>query len=656
MVQSQSSETADGIHRQPKENAVAPLREEFSTVISPLTQIEQKQLVAWNSTHQDYPRDACVPHLIAKQASIVPDAVALVAGDQTLTYRELNQRANQLAHYLQTLGVGQGVLVGLCIERSFDMVVGLLGILKAGGAYVPLDPSYPTERLAFMLEDARAPILITQQYLAGRLPTFGNRIVCLDTESDQLSQQSKNEPCCAATLDDLAYVVYTSGSTGQPKGAQIVHDSLLNLVFWHLRAFGVTDADRATQVAAPAFDATVWELWPYLTIGASIYLLDEETRISPALLRDWLLRRGITITFLPTALAELIIALKWPSTTSLRFLLTGADMLHHFPPPTLPFALINNYGLSEATVVSTSGCVAPAKQTKGPPSIGRPIANTETYILDEHLQQVPIGSVGELHVGGKGLARGYLNRPGLTAEKFIPHPFSVEPSARLYKTGDLARYLPDGQIALMGRIDHQVKIRGYRIEPDEIASVLNRHPSIRTSLVLSREDVPGNKRLVAYIVPVPGAYITTRSLQDALMIHLPEYMVPSIFVLLESLPLTPNGKVDLAALPAPDTSNTVRDSVKARPQSPTEERLVRIVAPLLALEQVGLDDNFFLLGGTSMMGTQLITRVAETFGIDLPLRTLFEMPTVRQLAARIEHLVVAKIEAMSEDDVLRLLQ
>jgi amino acid adenylation domain-containing protein len=629
---------------------------EDTSDIPQLNAIERQQLAKWNATQQEYPRDACIHQIVSKYASTTPDAVALVASDQMLSYRKLNQRANQLAHYLQVLGVRPNVLVGLCIERSVDMVVGLLGILKAGGAYVPLDPSYPPERLTFMLEDAQAPVLVTQQSLATRLPTGQTRVVCLDADFEVLAGQSETEPTSTVTVDDLVYVIYTSGSTGRSKGVQITHSSLLNLVFWHQRAFAVTSADRATQIASPAFDATGWELWPYLTIGASVYLPDEDIRAVPTLLRDWLVSHGITITFLPTALTESVMVLEWPSTTSLRYLLTGADTLHHYPSPSLPFALINNYGPTEATVVATFARVPPNDHPDGPPSIGRPIDNTEIYILDEHLRQVSIGVSGELYIGGAGLARGYLNRPELTAEKFIPHPFSDDPHTRLYKTGDLARFLPDGQIAFLGRNDHQIKIRGYRIEPNEIASVLNEHPAIQTSLVVAREDVPGEKYLVAYLVLVSGAYVTVRSLQDTLATQLPDYMIPATFVVLESLPLTPNGKIDRASLPMPDTTNMLQDEVIALPSTPTEERLAAIVTSLMNLEQVGVDDNFFLLGGHSLLGTQIIAQIAETFRIDLPLRSLFNAPTVRLLSAEIERLILARVEAMSEEEVLQLLQ
>ncbi len=620
------------------------------------TEGEEWQLAAWNATQQDYPRDACVPQLVAGQAAATPDAVALVVGNQMLSYQQLNKRANQLAHSLQTLGVGPNVLVGLCVERSLDMVVGLLGILKAGGAYVPLDPSYPPDRLAFMVEDAQAPVLVTQQHLVSRLPAQQAQVICLDADAAALARQSTTDPLSAITADDLVYIIYTSGSTGRPKGVQITHGSLLNLVYWHQRAFAVTAVDRATQLTSPAFDATGWELWPYLTIGASVYLLDEDSRVAPALCRDWLVDHAITITFLPTALAEGVMALEWPEATALRYLLTGADTLHHYPSPSLPFALVNNYGPTEATVVTTYGLVPPTEHANLPPSIGRPIDNMQVYILDENLRQVPIGEPGELHIGGAGLAKGYLNRPDLTEEKFIDHPFSDEPGACLYKTGDEARFLPDGQIAFMGRIDYQIKIRGYRIEPDEIMSVLIEHPAVQTSLVVAREDTAGDKRLVAYVVLSPGAVVTTSSLRETLKERLPDYMIPATFVQLGSMPLTSNGKVDRRALPAPDATNTLHDEVVAQPHTPTEERLVAIVAPLLGLQHISIDDNFFMLGGHSLLGTQVIAHVANAFGVDLSLRTLFGSPTIRKLSAEIERLIVARVEAMSDEEVRRLLE
>ena len=603
-----------------------------------LTDNERRQvLVEWNDTQTEYPGSICIDELFAAQVERTPEAEAVVLEGEQVTYGELNRRANQLAHYLQALGVGPNVLVGLCVERSLDLVVGLLGILKAGGAYVPLDPIYPPERLAFMMEDAATPVLVTQQHLLTRLAPKGVHVVCLDSSAPELARQSADDAISRATADDLAYVIYTSGSTGRPKGVQITHRSLCNLVFWHQRAFAVTSSDRATQLASPAFDAAGWELWPYLTIGASVYLLDEETRVSPTLLRDWLLRHGITITFLPTTLAESVMALEWPTISTLRYMLTGADTLHRYPPAQLPFALINNYGPTEAAVVATCGLVPPAESPHIArlPTIGRPISNTQIYLLDEQLQPVPIGMAGELHIGGAGVAQGYLNRPELTAQRFIPNPFSTEPGARLYKTGDLARYLADGNIEFLGRLDTQVKLRGFRIELGEIEAVLARHPAVRQSAILIHEATPGrsvtgergDKRLVAYVVPNPGQVPTSGELRRYLQECLPEYMVPSAFVILETLPLTPNGKVDRRALPAPELAETY-----AAPSNPVQEILAGIWAEVLGLDRVGIHDNFFEMGGHSLVATQLISRLRGALQVELPLRTVFEAPTVADLA------------------------
>lgn len=610
---------------------------------------------AHDATQKPYSHALCVPQLIATQASAMPKAVALVMNDQVLTYEELNQRANQVAHFLLAHGVAPQMLVGLCVERSLDMVVGLLGILKAGAVYVPLDVTYPTERLHFMLQDAQVQAVITQQHLVERLSTANTPLLSLDADAPTLAQYSTSEPATVAKASDLAYVIYTSGSTGQPKGVEITHGNVLNLVFWHQRAFAITAADRGTQVASPAFDATGWELWPYLTCGASIYLVDEETRLDPVLLRDWLLRQQITITFLPTALAENVLLLNWPTQAALRLLLTGADTLHHYPAHDLPFTLINNYGPTEATVVTTSGEVLSNEHADIPPSIGRPIDNAQIYILDEYLRPVPNGQAGELYIGGAGLAKGYLNRPELTAERFIRHPFSDEVDARLYKTGDRVRYLADGQIAFMGRIDQQIKIRGYRIEPNEIVTALNAHPAIQSSAVIAREDTPGNKCLVAYIVPVDDAEIAASELQEELARHLPEYMIPAVFVQMATLPVTMNGKVALTALPMPDQANTLHHELTTLPETLVERRVADIVSVSLGLEQVDIDENFFMLGGHSLLGTQVITRIADAFDIEISLRMLFHAPTVRQLSAEIEQILFAKLEAMSDEEAALLL-
>ncbi len=602
-----------------------------------------------------YSRDACVHQLFERQAARTPDAVALTFGDKELRYLELRTKANQLAHHLRKLGVRRGSIVGTYLERSLELFVGMLGIAKAGGTYLPLDPKYPQERLAFMLNDAKPPVVVTREGFAARLPEGSWRVVAMDVEAPQIARKSGASPKSEVLGADLAYVIYTSGSTGQPKGVEVTHDSLRNLVYWHQSSFGVTPVDRASQQAGIGFDASVWEVWPYLTAGASIHLLDEATRVAPGVLRDWLVAQRITVTFLPTALAESVMALEWPPETTLRVLLTGGDTLRRYPPPGLPFRVVNNYGPTESTVVATSGAVPPVESSDLPPSIGRPIANTEIHILDAQLRQVPIGEPGELHIGGAGLARGYLSRPELTAEKFIPNPFSHAAGSRLYKTGDLARYLPDGQIAFLGRIDDQIKIRGYRVEPGEIVATLNRHPTVAASLVVGREDSPGDKRLVAYIVPAPTSRPMEGALRDFLRISLPEYMVPTVFVRLAALPLGLHGKLDRAALPAPNDANILRENAFVAPRTPVEERVGRILSGLLRLEQVGMEDNFFLLGGHSLLGTQMIARVRDDFGVELPLRTLFETPTVRGLSAEIERRISAKLQGMSEHEARRLL-
>ena len=592
---------------------------------------------------------------MAARAAATPDAPAVSAGGKTITYRELDERANQLAHYLISLGVEREMIVGLCMNRSPQTVICALAVLKAGGAYLPIDPAYPVERISFMLNEAEPRVLITEQGMAETFSTGSWKVITIDSHRAQIDSQPETAPLVEVSAAQLAYVIYTSGSTGQPKGVQVTHDSLLNLVFWHRREFAVTHRDKASHLASVGFDAAVWEVWPYLTAGASLWLPDDETRVSPDLLRDWIVLKKISISFLPTALAERVMILTWPKELALRFLLTGADALHRYPSAELPFQLVNNYGPTECTVVATSGRVLPGAGMNKLPAIGRPIANTTVYVLDENLQEVPPGMTGELYIGGAGVARGYLNRPDITAEAFIRDPFRAESDARLYRTGDLVCLMPDEQLAYLGRIDNQIKILGYRIEPNEIVAVLDRHPSIQSSVVVARGSSCAEKRLAAYIVMRNGTTPAAAELRSFLQNDLPDYMVPSVFIRLPNLPLTPNGKVDRAALPNPGIENTLRDEPFTQPRTPIEERLAKILTALLNLSEVSVEDNFFLLGGHSLLGTQLIAKIRGAFGVELGLRTLFDTPTIAELSTEIERLIVARVESMSEDEVERLL-
>ncbi|MDZ8108273.1 MAG: amino acid adenylation domain-containing protein [Nostoc sp. DedQUE12a] len=457
-------------------------------------------LVEWNNTQADYPQDKCIHQLFESVAEHNPDAIALVFEDKQLSYKELNIRSNKLAHYLKKLGVGAEFLVGLCVERSFDMVIGMLGILKAGGAYLSLDASYPSERLNLILEDTKASVLLTHNRWFERQKNYNAQIICLDKDWEIITQESEDNLLSQVQVKNLAYVIYTSGSTGKPKGVKIEHRGLLNLVFWHQKAFTVSSLDRASHISGVGFDACGWEIWPYLSAGASIHFVDDETRQMPDHLRDWLVSKAITISFLPTPLAEKILLLDFPKNAALRILLTGGDKLNQYPLASHGFQVFNNYGPTENTVVTTSGYVSVKNKDNLAPVIGRAIANTQVYILDKHLQPVPIGIPGELYIAGDGLARGYLNRADLTAECFIYHSFTNNLKTRLYKTGDLVRYRVDGNIEFLGRLDEQVKIRGYRIELGEIEAVLSQHPAVRQTVVITREHEE-EKRLVAYVVP-----------------------------------------------------------------------------------------------------------------------------------------------------------
>ncbi|HEV2397362.1 MAG TPA: amino acid adenylation domain-containing protein [Candidatus Sulfotelmatobacter sp.] len=584
--------------------------------------------------------NTCVHEYVSQRAAESPSALAVSTPCEDLSYGELDRRANQLANYLRSIGVERNTVVGVYLDRSPAMAVAALAILKAGGAYIPLDPIHPTERLVFMLKDSRAHAVVSTTARMQAFPGGAWGVITLDGDSAKIAAQSGVCPDSGVTGDGLAYIIYTSGSTGQPKGVELIHSGLSNLVRWHQRAFQVTAADRASAQSTLGFDAAVWELWSYLSVGASLHFPEDSARNDAAALRDWILTRRITITFAATAIAERLLQLDWPSQTALRLLLTGADTLKTYPSTSLPFTLVNNYGPTECTVVSTSGVVPASSATSQAPSIGAAIDGVEIYILDENHQPVANGSAGEIYIAGANLGRGYRNQPDLTVERFVVNPF--ESGARMYRTGDLGRWLPNGEIAFLGRADDQIKVRGYRVEPSEVSVILGQHPAVQNSAVVASEDAPGETQLTAYLELRPGTTITAASLRDFLRQRLPDYMIPAAFITVSKLPITEQGKLNRAAL-ANLSGNRLSDQDYVAPRTLVEEELVKILMPLLKIERVGVNDNFFLLGGHSLLGTQLIARISDTFGVDLTLLKLFDYPTVTEMATEIENLILAKV-------------
>jgi len=607
-----------------------------------LTPAERHQLLGeWNNTWAEYPFDKCIHQLFEEQVERSPDAVAVVFEESQLTYRELNARANQLAHYLCERGVGPEVLVGLCVERSLEMLVGLLGILKAGGAYVPLDPMYPSERLAFMLKDSAVPVLLTQEKLVEKLSQHSARVICLDSNWAEIHQHSNSNVANQVTPDSLAYVMYTSGSTGQPKGVSVIHRGVVRLVKENNYA-NFSPEEVFLQLAPISFDASTLEIWGSLINGARLVVMPSHT---PSLqeLGQALKHYQITTLWLTAGLFHLMVDERLDDLRKVRQLLAGGDVLSVPHVEKLLHQLngcilINGYGPTENTTFTCCYPITDPSQIGNSVPIGRPIANTQVYLLDIQMQLVPIGVRGELYIGGEGLARGYLNRPSLTEEKFIPNPFSDELGSRLYKTGDTARYLPDGNIEYLGRIDNQVKIRGFRIELGEIEAVLSQHPGVRETAVIARDFVAGDKQLVAYVVPHQQPAPAISGLRHFLKQQLPDYMVPGAFVVLEALPLTPNGKIDRRALPALEKRSEQEES-KVAPRTPIEEMLASIWSNILSINSVGIRDNFFELGGHSLLATQVISRVRDTLTVELPLRSLFEAPTIAEFAERVENLL-----------------
>jgi len=585
------------------------------------------------------PEPRSIPDRITWCAAATPGEVALVDEARQLTYAELERESNQLAARLRDAGAGPECCVGLFLPRSTAFIVAALAVLKSGAAYLPLDPSMPRDRVSLILTDAGAVTLITDSQLAKRLPESTLRVIVIDhLRPHDVARfvRPKIDP------NTLAYLIYTSGSTGQPKGVEITHASVCNLIEWHQSAFAVNATDRASQVASVGFDAAGWEIWPYLTVGASVHIADEATRRSPEMLRDWLVAQKITIGFVPTVLAEQLFHADWPAETALRLLLTGGDTLQRRPPADLPFTVINNYGPTECTVVATSGAVSPEGSDADRPSIGLPIANATALVLDDELQLAAPGEPGELCIGGGLVARGYRNMPELTARRFITYKAASREPLRLYRTGDRVRLLENGEIAFLGRSDDHVKIRGYRIELGEIETHLSRYPGIAAGCVAVSDVAAGGPALVAYIVLAAEAALTESELRDYLAAKLPQYMVPAFFVLIRTLPVMANGKLDKAALPAPGVDNLLsKASATDGPLSGLETQIAGLVASLMNRPSVGADEDFFLVGGHSMFGVQLVARIREVFGVKLSLRQVFNGPTVRELSNEVQRLISA---------------
>jgi amino acid adenylation domain-containing protein len=602
------------------------------SVLPLLTERERKQiLVDWNATQAEYPRDLCLHDLIERQAERTPNAVAVVFGNQQISYRELNEHANQLAHYLQQRGVGPESLVGVFLERSINMVIALLGVLKAGGAYIPLDPAYPTERIGFILEDAGVDLLLTQQDLLALLPAKGATAIDFDAEQKEISEQNRTAPAAETCQENLAYVLYTSGSTGKPKGVQITHANLVNFLTSMQQEPGLTAGDKLLAVTTLSFDIAGLEIYLPLITGAKVVLASRAEAADGRRLLQLMQRLRPTVMQATPATWRMLIDTGWTGSPALRVLCGGEALQGDLVSQLLPRCaqLWNMYGPTETTIWSSVYRVQSATATA---PIGHPIANTAFYILDSHMQPVPAGVAGELYVGGAGVAKGYLRRAELTTAKFVADPFAGRPGAVLYRTGDLARYLPDGNVQYLGRTDFQVKIRGFRIELGEIESVLAEHPAVQQAVVAAREDLPGDKRLVGYIVAKPGQHLNTTEARAHLKQSLPDYMLPSALVEVESLPLTPNGKVDRKALPRPDFQPAT-SAAAVPPRDALEAKLVKIWQEILKAESIGVTDNFFDLGGHSLMAVRLMDQIRKLTGVEIPLTALFQGATVEHLAS-----------------------
>jgi len=573
-----------------------------------------------------------VPEQISEVRDKYSSAIALCYRDEGLSYEELDQRATHFAGYLAELGIVSGGTVAICMERSFAWIIAALGIMRAGAAYVPLEAAWPDSRLRFAVEDSGATILVARTALLNRLQVKVRGVdPCRDAAAIAASPALPHRPI---QPERLAYVIYTSGSTGVPKGVEITHANLSHLIRWHRDTFCVTSQDRASHLLGLGFDAAVLEIWAPLCSGATLCLADDAVRSSPELIQQWVVGERITIALVPAVLGARLMAMAWPATTALRLLVTGGDALHHGPAAQLPFEVINNYGPTECTVVSTWAVLKPG--AGGVPPIGLPIAGASLYLLNEHGDPVPDGSTGEIYIGGNGVGRGYRNLPDSTERSFLPDPFAGV-GARMYRTGDRGLRRPDGEIEFRGRLDRQTKIRGQRVELDEIGSILTHHPSIDFATAITNVSQGKETQLVVYVLLKKNARVpTVHELQKHLLCSLPNYMIPNIFVRLRTLPLSPNGKLDLSMLPQPKDGDLLERKVAKVPATPIEEKLLTMVQELLKNDRVAAEDNFFLVGGHSLLGMQLVMSVQRAFGVDLTLGQLFETPTVEGLALLVE--------------------
>jgi amino acid adenylation domain-containing protein len=599
-------------------------------------------LIEWNDTRVEFPEAICLHQLFEAQAARTPDALAAEFQGERLTYRELNSRANRLAHYLQKRGVGPEVLVGICVERSLEMLVGILGVLKAGGAYVPLDPNYPRDRIGFMIDDALLGLVLTQQRLAKDIPSGQARPIFIDQDWERIAKESEENSEVPVAAPNLAYVIYTSGSTGNPKGVMIEHRQIVNFTLAATRAYAIKGEDRILQFASLSFDLSAEEIFPALTCGATI-VLRTDAMISSA--RDFLRTCDewkISVLDLPTAywhdLTDALSAEKLKLPASIRLVIIGGEKALPERVRTWKRAvgdavrLVNSYGPTETTVVVTLCDVSDDESAAmNTVLIGRPVANTTAYVLDQFLQPVPIGVAGELHLGGAGVTRGYIKRPELSAEKFIANPFSDVEGEKLYKTGDLVRYRADGNLEFLGRVDNQIKIRGFRVELEEIEEALRCHVGVSDCVVTLREDTDGDKRLVGYVVAAKES-VAISELRNSLKAKLPSYMVPAVFEMIESLPLMPNGKIDRRALPEPKATRPEPDELFVPPRTPLEAMLADAWQGVLKIDQIGIHENFFDLGGHSLLAAKVVSTVRSVLDIELCMVDVFEAPTIAGLA------------------------